>query len=396
VEEGSSGNYVVASDQKYVWNDWLCLADLNATNNNVERSYLWGLDLSGSMQGAGGIGGLIAISDQPSSETHFVSYDGNGNVAALVSAADSSVTARYEYDPFGRTIRATGLMAAKNPMRFSTKRFDEAADLAYYGYRFYNLTTGRWLNRDPIGETSAGNLYGLLANLPVSGVDAFGLCKVCSSGVRYRVDIARLDSFQVVPPGQTGPYQAAANNLAGGLSFAYGIQGYPGIQTTIPTSSGPFSGVNPGNSWLPNEQRQAFQGDLHSVNFLFFADWEIDESDGVPCRLTMSEEGTVIRHYTDSSPDSTFRLHQDEHDISPTKSDRKPPLNGCCPKTLIFADAPGGYVLRAGGGGRGFGFDQTVNIVLKLYGSGVQPISTVSIAISMSVASDGTINSIHP
>jgi RHS repeat-associated protein len=93
-----------------------------------------------------------------------VSYDGNGNVTALVSGADSSVTARYEYDPFGRTIRATGLVAAKNPMRFSTKRFDEAADLAYYGYRYYSPSTGRWLSRDPAGSAAAKNLYGYSRN----------------------------------------------------------------------------------------------------------------------------------------------------------------------------------------------------------------------------------------
>ena len=33
---------------------WLCLAELNMTNSLL-RSYLWGLDLSGSLSGAGGV-----------------------------------------------------------------------------------------------------------------------------------------------------------------------------------------------------------------------------------------------------------------------------------------------------------------------------------------------------
>ena len=53
--------------------------------------------------------------------TYFSAYDGNGNVMALVNAADGSVAARYEYGPFGELIRATGPMAKVNPFRFSTK-----------------------------------------------------------------------------------------------------------------------------------------------------------------------------------------------------------------------------------------------------------------------------------
>ena len=49
------------------------------------------------------------INDQPS--THFVCYDGNGNVMALVSAADGSPVGQYEYGPFGELLRATGPMA---------------------------------------------------------------------------------------------------------------------------------------------------------------------------------------------------------------------------------------------------------------------------------------------
>jgi RHS repeat-associated protein len=187
VEDGSSGSYVVASDQKYVWNDWLCLADLNATNNTLECSYLWGLDLSGSMQGAGGIGGLLAISDVQSGITSFPTYDGNGNVTALVSASDGSAAARYEYDPFGRTVRATGPMARANPMRFSTKRFDDTADLVYYGYRHYNPLSGCWPSRDPIYElhpppkkrapSFLGNLCSFVSSDPVNAVDPDGLAE---------------------------------------------------------------------------------------------------------------------------------------------------------------------------------------------------------------------------
>jgi RHS repeat-associated protein len=54
--------------------------------------------------------------------------------------------------PFGEVLRATGSMAKANPFRFSTKYQDDETDLLYYGYRYYNASTGRWLTRDPIEE----------------------------------------------------------------------------------------------------------------------------------------------------------------------------------------------------------------------------------------------------
>jgi RHS repeat-associated protein len=59
---------------------------------------------------------------------------------------------QYEYGPFGEVIRATGPMAKVNPFRFSTKYDDDESDFLYYGYRYYNPSTGRWPSRDPLNE----------------------------------------------------------------------------------------------------------------------------------------------------------------------------------------------------------------------------------------------------
>jgi len=45
----------------------------------------------------------------------------------------------------------------------------------YYGFRFYDPSTQRWLNRDPIGEISGSNLYSMVGNNAVNIVDLFGL-----------------------------------------------------------------------------------------------------------------------------------------------------------------------------------------------------------------------------
>jgi RHS repeat-associated protein len=112
----------------------------------------------------------------------FVAYDGNGDVVALVNSADGTVSANYEYDPFGQVIRATGLMAKANPFRFSTKYQDDESGLNYYGYRFYNPSGGTWLSRDPLEEESSDNLYGFVANEGVNDVDAYGLWQIQRKG----------------------------------------------------------------------------------------------------------------------------------------------------------------------------------------------------------------------
>jgi RHS repeat-associated protein len=164
----------VLQDNKFLYDGWNLVAELNATNNALIRCYMWGLDLSGSMQGAGGVGGLLAVNDTANG-VHFAAYDGNGNVTALVKAADGTISAQYEYGPFAEPIRVTGPMGKTNPIRFSTKYTDDESDFLYYGHRYYNPSTGRWLNRDPIGERGGLNVYCFVNNRPINAFDAHGL-----------------------------------------------------------------------------------------------------------------------------------------------------------------------------------------------------------------------------
>ena len=65
-------------------------------------------------------------------------------------------------------------MAKANPFRFSTKYQDDETDLLYYGYRYYNASTGRWISRDPIAERGGRNLLAFISNDPVDAIDRLG------------------------------------------------------------------------------------------------------------------------------------------------------------------------------------------------------------------------------
>jgi len=176
------------NDVLFVYDGWNLLTELNATNSAVIRSYVWASDLSGTMQGAGGVGGLLFICDVPSAIGYCApAYDGNGNVAALVSLSGGTNCATYEYGPFGELLRATGPMAKANPFHFSTKYQDDETDLLYYGYRYYNASPGRWLTKDPIDESGGPNAYEFIANDSVNDVDILGLL---AAEVAVRVDSA--------------------------------------------------------------------------------------------------------------------------------------------------------------------------------------------------------------
>ena len=107
--------------------------------------------------------------------TNFYAYDGKGNVTTLVNATNGVIGARYEYGPYGELLRATGPVALENPYLFSTKFCDWETGFYYYGYRYYDPSTGRWLSLDPIGEMGGVNLYSFVFNAPLEWIDNDGL-----------------------------------------------------------------------------------------------------------------------------------------------------------------------------------------------------------------------------
>jgi RHS repeat-associated protein len=147
-------------------------------NNTPTVSYTRGNDLSGSLEGAGGIGGLLARSDTYSAGSftshNYYHADGNGNITYLETSAQG-LAASYRYDPFGNLLSSSGSYATANTYRFSSKEWMNTFSSYYYLYRFYVPGIERWLNRDPIQEWGGINLYGFVGNNPVSWIDPLGL-----------------------------------------------------------------------------------------------------------------------------------------------------------------------------------------------------------------------------
>jgi len=198
----------------FIYDGWNPIAEIASSLTNY---YTWGLDLSGSLQGlpvrgrtqtgAGGIGGLLSTVQD--GDIYFSCFDANGNVTDYVDET-GDIVAHYEYDPFGGIILANGDKKDDFNFRFSTKYLDIETDLYYYGYRYYILLLGRFINMDPVDDIGLperlalgisisddslveiysreiANSYRYADNMPIGNIDALGFkttssCGACKNG----------------------------------------------------------------------------------------------------------------------------------------------------------------------------------------------------------------------
>jgi RHS repeat-associated protein len=142
-----------------------------------------------------------------------------------VNSAASPVS--LGYGPAGDVIRGTGPVAKTDPLRSSPTPQDDATDLIYYGYRYYNAGRGIWLSRDP--SDAENHLHGFAHNNPGYYLDTLG------------------DSLR-----------PTHSPLSGALATAAQVPIPPGQSTTpelgfwtigLPTTSGGYCGQVQWNIW---------------------------------------------------------------------------------------------------------------------------------------------------
>ena len=163
---------------RYVYDGWNRIATLQA--GSVTSTNLWGRDLSFTLQGAGGVGGLLKEG------TLYPLYDANGNIGQKLNSSGTTQMA-VEYDPFGNIINGTLV----GEYGFSTKPMDAETCLYYYGFRWYGSALGRWLSRDPLGSSGGVNIYGFIGNNCGNTYDLIGLQGItktkCCGGKKVRI-----------------------------------------------------------------------------------------------------------------------------------------------------------------------------------------------------------------
>jgi RHS repeat-associated protein len=210
--EQEGGGWSTVEDVIYIYDGMRVIQERDNSAGTPTVSYTRGSDLSGSLEGAGGIGGLLARSSDFNGRTKawdtslFYHADGNGNLTYLETSAQG-LGASYRYDAYGNTLASSGSYAGANTYRFSSKMIDADSGLYYYGYRWYAPNLQRWVNRDPYGEIGfhilrgssidalmhithlfqhqAGpNAYPFVRSNPLNSTDAYGLISQNDPGIR--------------------------------------------------------------------------------------------------------------------------------------------------------------------------------------------------------------------
>ena len=302
-----SGSWVLAMETRMIYDGMLVVQERNAANQ-VQVTYTRGNDLSGTLQDAGGIGGMLARTDATQTnalfQTAFYHSDGNGNITALVSQ-NGLILASYVYDPYGRTLAQSGPLATANTYRFSSKQYQANAALYYYGYRFYSPNLQRWVNRDPIEEDGGTNLYVLGRNDLANYVDPLGLDPGYGnpiSGPNGPIGPSRPTGGQINFPEPTGPPP---------IALPPGKNGNPNEWENKP-GSGPRGG-----RWGPKYPINSPKGGQPS------ASWDginghYDHDDGNGNRTRVLPDGTPV-----------------DHDNNPLPKPSTPPKNVPTPKPAL-------------------------------------------------------------
>ncbi|MFO0860521.1 MAG: RHS repeat-associated core domain-containing protein [Phycisphaerales bacterium] len=188
----------IVEELRFMYDGWVLMEELSGTNA-VVRSYVHGPDLSASLGGAGGIGGTafqVNAATASSTNTRWFTFDPQGNVTDLREVAANTRWASVEYGPFGEPTIAPGTNGGQFKLRFSSKYFDEETGFSDFGKRYYNSSTGRWINRDPAQESIGGaNLFAYVDNYPTASFDPVGLSGRSSSGTG-RLDLGSVDELK--------------------------------------------------------------------------------------------------------------------------------------------------------------------------------------------------------
>ena len=158
---------------EYFYDDWnlTCETISLASGSSTTNTYVWGLDLEGQRSGklgqdsgpalnraegsgAGGIGGLLAITQTSNGvvKTYLPICDHNGNIRSLLDSSTRQLVAAYEYSPYGQLVGESGPAKDVCPFRFSSKYYDRETELYYYGYRYYDPAFDQVAEQGPEGR----------------------------------------------------------------------------------------------------------------------------------------------------------------------------------------------------------------------------------------------------
>lgn len=111
----------------------------------------------------------VPVSSAVAGSTLYYHQDGLGTVTELT---DTNGSVAKAYDAYGNLLESPGTV--EQPYTYTGRELDAETGLYYYRARYYDPTTGRFLQKDPIFNPGF-QIYGYVEGIPTLFVDPYGL-----------------------------------------------------------------------------------------------------------------------------------------------------------------------------------------------------------------------------
>ncbi len=176
--DNGSSTWTLYSTRKFVYDGRGLVAETDGANTLL-IGYTWGPK------------GLLSVTDNRGSapKVYMAVLDGAGNVAALINSGTGAVAATYRYDPYGKLI--SEMTDVNDPaassacsMLWGQGYMDRETGLVYLDHRYLSPVQGRFISRDPIGETGGLNTSVYCYNDPLNFSDPSGFEAVFGSSAQ--------------------------------------------------------------------------------------------------------------------------------------------------------------------------------------------------------------------
>jgi RHS repeat-associated protein len=157
-------------DSRFIYGpDGVLLAETATSPSALSTQYVW---LNGE-----------PIAMIRNNAIHYLYTDQLGRPEIVTNSAHTRVwqATNLAYD---RTVVYSTLTGGLN-LGFPGQYYDDESQLWYNWNRYYDASTGRYVQSDPIGLDSGINTYAYVGSNPLSGIDPFGLDTVILYGRHY-------------------------------------------------------------------------------------------------------------------------------------------------------------------------------------------------------------------
>jgi RHS repeat-associated protein len=151
-----NASHTLTSTKQYVWEGMATAEERDASNTVLKRYFIQGEQRINS----------------GTSTNYFYTRDHLGSIREMVASNGSTISARYSYDPYGRSTKVSGSLDCD--FQFTGYYYHAASGLYLSPTRAYNPNTGTWISRDPLGESVGLNLYAYCNGNPICNVDRDG------------------------------------------------------------------------------------------------------------------------------------------------------------------------------------------------------------------------------